>query len=514
MNTENFDAIIIGGGPAGSTAATLIAKDGHKVLLLERERFPRYHVGESLLPSTVHFITELLGCRQEVLDANFMVKYGGIYRWGNSPEPWFFEFKEKYHKANYAFQVERSKFDQILLENSKRKGVDVREEHRVTDIITDDNGRITGVHYQNAKKENHTALAPYVLDGSGQAGLLAKRIGERNYDDYFKHIALYGYFENGKRYSEPKKKGAVLSVAFDHGWIWYIPVTDTLTSVGIVVHRDQASKIRELGTEKAMSTYIESCPMIKEFLESAHRVTEGDYGKIRMIKDYSYHHEKFSAPGCALIGDSACFVDPVLASGVHLATYGALQAARAVNTCLRNGTTDGGISEQKAFEEFEQRYRREFALFYRYLAVFYEMHHDKESYFWQAHKMLEDDSSATSPDARDSFIQLAAGLASSGEPLFQSGDAFVDSLRSSVKATNHRITDAKGDELSEKELELIEESRSQVFREQNELWEFSADSDKETNPKELGKSTTAIFSGGLVPTADSLAWQMASNSPA
>src|SRR5437870_620528 len=103
MTTEKFDAIVIGGGPAGATAATLIALDGHKVLLLERERFPRYHVGESLLPSTVHFMTELLGCREEVMNAGFFYKPGGVYRWGHNPEPWFFDFKEKYHKANYAF---------------------------------------------------------------------------------------------------------------------------------------------------------------------------------------------------------------------------------------------------------------------------------------------------------------------------------------------------------------------------------------------------------------------------
>src|SRR5262245_61875759 len=110
MHPDEFDAIVVGGGPAGATASTLIALDGHKVLLLERERFPRYHIGESLLPSTVHFITSLLGCHEEVLNGNFMRKEGGVYRWGTNPEPWFFEFRERYHKANYAFQVERAKF--------------------------------------------------------------------------------------------------------------------------------------------------------------------------------------------------------------------------------------------------------------------------------------------------------------------------------------------------------------------------------------------------------------------
>jgi halogenation protein CepH len=510
MDTDRFDAIVIGGGPAGATAATLIAMDGHKVLLLERDLFPRYHVGESLLPSTVHFVTALLGCREEVLNANFMVKYGGIYRWGNNPEPWFFEFKEKFHKADYAFQVERSKFDHILLNNAKRKGVEVREEHRVLSAVSDEAGRIGGVRFRDAEGQEQTAYAPYVLDGSGQAGLLANYIGKREYDEYFKHIAVYAYFENGKRFPEPRRRGAVLSAAFDNGWIWYIPISDTLTSVGAVVHQDQASTIRKLGAEKALSAYIEVCPMIEDFLEHAHRVTEGPYGEVRIIRDYSYHNKKYWAPGCALVGDSACFIDPILASGVHLASYGGLLAARAVNTCLRNG---GGISEQAAFDEFEQRYRREFALFYRFLAGFYEMHHDEESYFWQAHKILQEDSVATSPQARESFIQLAAGLASSGEPLFQDGEAFVDSLRTAVKVTEHRITDSKGADLSDREQQIIEDNRSQLYREQNEMWEFVSINEGKMSPEEADRSAAAIFKEGLSPTADGLAWQVASASP-
>lgn len=503
MTSDTFDAIVIGGGPAGATASTLIARDGRKVLLLERERFPRYHIGESLLPSTVHFITALLGCRDEVLNANFMRKEGGIYRWGSNPEPWFFEFREKFHKANYAFQVERSKFDHILLNNARRQGVEVREEHRALECLFDADGRAMGVRFRDAAGQEQTAYGSYVLDASGQSGLLANRIGKREYDEYFKHIAVYAYFENGKRFPEPRR-GAVLSAAFQSGWIWYIPINDTLSSVGAVVHRNQASTIREMGDEQALYSYIDACPLIKDFLEPARRVTDGPYGEVRTIRDYSYHNQKYWAPGCALVGDAACFIDPILASGVHLATYGGLLVARAVNTCLRD---DAGVSEAVAFDEFERRYRREFALFYRFLAGFYEMHHDETSYFWQAHKLLQEDSVATSPQARDSFIQLAAGLADSGEPLFQGADAFVDSLRDAVRVTSNRIVDARGADLSADEERIVNAQRAQLYREQNELWEIASSKEGQAVAEEEYRRTTPLFEGGLIPTADGLAWQ-------
>jgi len=506
MGREMFDAIVIGGGPAGATASTLIARDGHKVLLLERERFPRYHVGESLLPSTVHFMLELLGCREEVLNANFFPKPGGVYLWGASAEPWHFDFKEKYHKANYAFQVKRDKFDDILLKNAARKGVDVREEHSVLGPIQDENDRVIGVRFKDDKGQEKEAYATYVLDGSGQAGLLSNSIGEREYDKYFQHIAVYAYFEGAKRWHDPERQGAGVFASFDSGWVWYLPLSDTLTGIGAVVHRDEAAvTLRELGAEKALYKYLDACPIINELLEPAHRVTEGDYGQVRIVKDYSYRSDKFWAPGCALIGDAACFIDPILATGVHLATFGGLQAARAVNTCLRGGE---GISEEKSFEEFEQRYRREFALWYGYMASFYEMNRDESSFFWEAHKMLQPEGSNTPAAAKDSFIQLASGLANTGEPLFQDGDSFLNAFKDQLNVTQRRIDVAQGGkELTTEEMEFIDDNRARVFQGMNDTYTIASAGRDPVAAAAARAKVKPVFEGGLIPSIDGLGWE-------
>ena len=146
-----------------------------------------------------------------------------------------------------------------------------------------------------------------------------------------------------------------------------------------------------------MKSFIEECPLIREFLSEATRVTEGPYGQFRVRNDYSYCHSHFWVPGTVLIGDAACFVDPVFSSGVHLATYSSLQAARSINTCLRHE-----LGEERSFTEFERRYRREFGNFYQFLMSFYDMNQDKESYFWSARKVLNTEESANEAFVRSS----------------------------------------------------------------------------------------------------------------
>lgn len=414
----DYDLIVVGGGPSGSTLATLVALRGSKVLLLEKESFPRYQIGESLLPATVHGIGKLLGVQEKLAEAGFVRKHGGTFRWGSNPVPWEFAFAAADHFAGssaFAYQVERMKFDQILLDNAREKGVEVREQCAVNTVLVDtgiDGGeRVTGLRYTDADGTAHEVRARYVADASGNTSRIHKHVGgERIYSEYFRNVAVFGYFEGGDRLPEPKS-GNIFCPTFNDGWFWYIPLSDTLTSVGAVVHRDAAHRIQG-DPAGALAQFISECPPIKDKLASATRVTEGTYGQVRVRKDYSYHQTLFWRPGMLLVGDAACFVDPVLSSGVHLATYGALTAARTVNSILADD-----MPEKVAFDEYEQRYRAEYARFYEYLIAFYNMNAEADSYFWAAKKVTNADASELA-----AFADLVGG-GSSGELALTQADA-------------------------------------------------------------------------------------------
>lgn len=490
---QEYDVVVVGGGPGGSSAAAFVAMQGYKVLLLERERFPRYHIGESLLPATVHGICTMLGVEEEVKKANFVVKRGGTLRWGKRPEPWTFWFEESKLLAGrpaYAYQVVRSKFDDILLRNAAKKGVDVREGHSVREVLFKD-GRAVGVSFIDEQKKESTVHCKYIVDASGGAGLLANKIGERIYDKFFRNLALFGYFKGGKRFEE-RRRGNIISAAFNEGWIWYIPLSDELTSVGAVVPVEHAARIKELGHEKSYLTYLDACPLIKDFLSPATRVTEGEYGEIRLLRDFSYLNTRFWAPGVVLVGDAACFIDPILSSGVHLATYAGLLAARSINTCLK-----GELDEERCFGEYEKRYRREYGVFYEFLLGFYEMHQDETSYFWNARKIIN-----AEEGAREAFVRLVAGLSDTGEPLFQSAGEFAASAQKQGEVLQALSDAEKTGELSE---ELREESKRRgaiFFRERVQLWDAKS---KMNNPAAT-PTEAPLFDGGLVPSTDGLHW--------
>jgi halogenation protein CepH len=502
---EEFDVIVVGGGPAGSTAATLTAMQGHRVLLIERERFPRYHIGESLLPATVHGICEMLDAGDEMRKANFVVKHGGTFRWGRRPEPWTFSFGEaKYNskRPSFAYQVERSRFDEILLRNAARKGVTVREEHSVKEV-TFEGGRATGARYEDGQKRLHEARAQYVVDASGSAGLLANVIGERVYDRFFKNMALFGYFYNGKRFPEPERRGNVISAAFSKGWIWYIPLSDTLTSVGVVISRDHAADLSQANREQVYAEHIQSCPLVADFLSGATRVGEGQYAGLRLLKDFSYLNTKFWAPGAVAVGDAACFIDPVFSSGVHLATYSGMLAARSINTVLTSRASsreDVELDEQRCFAEFEQRYRREYGVFYEFLLGFYDMHQDEDSYFWRARKVLDVDESG-----RQSFVRLVAGLSNREEPLFDDAEAFIGSAHQRGQFLERLSDGAAVGEVSPELRNQAQDFGKVFFRERQHLWDIKQ---RKEQGAALMDDQKPIWEGGLVPTADGLRWRV------
>jgi FAD-dependent halogenase len=486
---EHVDVVVIGGGPGGSTLASLVAMQGHRVMVLEKEKFPRYQIGESLLPSTVHGVCRLTGVEAELEKAGFTLKQGGTFRWGSNPEPWTFSFSvspKMAGKTSYAYQVERSKFDKILLDHAGNIGADVRESCTVTDILTEDD-RVCGLSYTDADGKAAQICAKYVVDASGNKSRIYKHVGgERKYSDFFRSLALFGYFDGGKRLPPPNT-GNILNEAFDSGWFWYIPLREKLTSVGVVVRRELASKIQG-DPEKALLDFIDECPMMTEYLQGAKLIKDGQYGQLRVRKDYSYYNTKFWRPGMVLVGDAACFVDPVFSSGVHLATYSALLASRSINSAMTQL-----VDEQAAFNEFELRYRREYRVFYEFLVSFYNMHVSESSYFWSAKKVTNNTYTEL-----ESFVDLVSGL-SSGETAL----AEAESLARRFKDRSNEFVNAVDQLVENKGQNMLPLFKSSIVR------QAMREAAQVQTQALLGKDMEAeapLFNNGLIPSADGLFW--------
>ncbi len=491
--TDDVDVVVVGGGPGGSTLATLVAMQGHRVILLEKEKFPRWQIGESLLPATVHGVCQLTGVADKIAKAGFTLKRGGTMRWGATPEPWTFAFSvspKMTGETSHAYQVERSKFDKILLDHARGVGVDVREEHTVTGTISDDDS-IRGVSYSDSAGNQGRILARYVVDASGTKSPIYQQCGgSRKYSEFFRSLALFGYFENGKRLLPPNS-GNILCCAFDSGWFWYIPLSETLTSVGVVVRRELASKIQG-DPEEAIMSLIDECPMISDYLKSAKRVTEGEYGQLRVRKDYSYVNTQFWQPGMILVGDSACFVDPIFSSGVHLATYGALLAARSINSVL--GKT---VDEKTAFGEFEYRYRREFGVFYEFLVAFYNMNVNEDSYFWSAKKVTQNNS----PEL-ESFVDLVGGV-SSGDAILPAADALTDHYQERSSEFSKAVDQLAADN----EQSMLPVMKTAIVK--HAMQEGAKVQARALLGEDAGLDTP-LFDGGLVPSANGMSWTLPS----
>jgi FAD-dependent halogenase len=488
---SEFDVVVVGGGPGGAALAALVAMQGHRVCLLEKETFPRYQIGESLLPSTIHGICRILGVAEDVAQAGFMRKAGGTFKWGASDTPWTFAFSRssKIAETNgYSYQVERMKFDQILLDNARRKGAEVHENCSVTSVI-DEDGRACGVRYVDADKTERQVRARYVVDASGNKSRIYQSVGgSRQYSDFFRNLALFGYFENGKRLPGASA-GNIFCEAFESGWFWYIPLSAKLTSVGAVVRRDLADKIQG-DPEKMLQNLIGEAPVISDYLSDATRVTTGTYGQLRVRKDYSYHHTKFWRPGMVLIGDAACFIDPVFSSGVHLATYSALLAARSINSTLA-----GLVEEQEAFHEFEMRYRREYGVFYEFLTAFYDMHVDESSYFWKAMKVTN-----SSHSELEAFVDLVGGV-SSGESALS--DAETVALRFQAESSEFTESIADNQLIRDEDGNMVPLTKPAIVH--RALEEGLEIQKRAVLPIETG-TEAPLFDNGLIPSDDGMFW--------
>ncbi len=387
------DVVVIGGGPAGAIAATLLADAGHRVVVFERERFPRYHIGESLLSATLP-ILDAAGVTPRIEAHGFLRKPGGTFLWGRQSDPWSFRFAEDPGGRPYAFHVVRSEFDRILLENARDHGADVREEHTVTAVET--NGGTPLVDVRSAGGDAFRVAPRFVIDASGQTALLGRAKGLRRFDEFFKNLAVFGYFTGAKRLPGELASN-ILSAAFGDGWFWYIPLHDGTMSVGAVVDAHRWHGVVGKDVDGTYRELIARCPAVADRVRGATLVSP-----VRVIRDYSYDSTAFTGPGWLLAGDAACFIDPVFSTGVHLATLAGYLGARAVTSIL-----NGSEPEAQALAAYEQAYRGAFGRYLRFLYFFYDHNENPDSYFWTARRLL----GTAPPDlsAREAFVRLISG---------------------------------------------------------------------------------------------------------
>jgi flavin-dependent dehydrogenase len=327
--------VVIGGGPAGSTASTLIAQAGHQVTLFEREHFPRFHIGESLIPET-YWVLKRLNMLPKLQNSHFVKKYSVqfVNSRGRLSEPFYF-VDHKPHECSQTWQVRRSEFDQLMLNNAREHGVNVNEGVRVLEVLFEGD-RAKGVRIQNEDGSQREVLADVVVDASGQSSMIQSRLGLRNTDAKLKKAALWTYWKGAYR-DTGHDEGAtiVLQTEGKQGWFWYIPLHDDIMSVGVVADYGYLFKNRDgKNHEQIYQEEVDRCPGLKPRLEKATRATE-----FHAAKEYTYRASTAAGDGWVLVGDAYGFLDPLYSSGVLLALKSGSLAADAVVEGLANGDT-------------------------------------------------------------------------------------------------------------------------------------------------------------------------------
>ena len=357
----DYEAVVIGGGPAGSTAARRLVLSGRRVLLLERERFPRFHVGESLLPAS-NAVFRALGLEECLRGEGFVEKRGASFSTEDGELSSYIDFTRCPEvPAPVTYQVPRSRFDQLLLDHAAEAGVEVRQGCRARAVdFTADGVTLTAVEPGSAADRLRTEV---VVDASGQAGFLAKRLGLRRVDPELRHVAAYAHFEGVEGPSGERAGDIRVISRRDMSWIWMIPLSARLTSVGVVVaRRDQAAWGKNPSAEELLDRFLASTPVVAHQMRGAERVMPARYEA-----DFCYSPRAYAGERWLLAGDAGSFLDPVFSSGVLLALESGFEAGDAVDRALAAGSVAAG-----AFAGYNRRQRRRYKAFRRFVRGFYQ----------------------------------------------------------------------------------------------------------------------------------------------
>jgi flavin-dependent dehydrogenase len=398
-DTERFDVVVIGGGPAGSATAGLLALRGHRVLLLEKEKFPRYHIGESLITGFLEVVEEL-GIRDRLERMGFVRKYGGSLVWGSQKQRWTFSFIEG-GPYEYSYQVRRADFDALLLARARELGVQVREEATVRAALRDGE-RVTGVRYVLRGDDELVACARLVVDASGQARVLGRQLSTVAWHEQLKNVAVWAYFQDVTRL-DGDESGNILIENVPDGWFWGIPMFDGTMSVGYVTPAIRAAEDgREL--PELFAAKVGQSTELRRMMGGSSQASA-----FRSARDWSYRCENLHGPGWVLVGDAAAFVDPLFSTGVALAMLAAKQLSRTADLVL-----DRPDLEDTAFALYEDGYRHFIDSILSFVQYFYNGTLDREYYYRRAKAIIDPERNTS---GRADFVTLISGL-SGARPIF------------------------------------------------------------------------------------------------
>ena len=332
MNDElQYDLVVIGGGPGGSTVATLVADAGHKVLLVERGHFPRFHIGESLMPET-YWIFKRLGMLPKMKASHFVKKHSVQFTnaSGKDSAPFFFDEMNP-HECSQTWQVVRAEFDAMMLDHAREHGVQVWQEANASEVLfepsdTDTLPQATGVIVARKGQEPVRINAKVVVDATGTIALISKKLGIRTPDPKLRKASIFAHYRGGKR-DTGKNEGAtlVLSTTHSDGWFWYIPLPDDIVSVGVVGDLERLITSRSR-PEQTLEEEIGNCRGLDGRMNDAVRVSP-----VYVLSDFSWRATRCAGDGWVLVGDAFGFLDPIYSSGVFLALRSAEMAADCIN---------------------------------------------------------------------------------------------------------------------------------------------------------------------------------------
>ncbi len=356
MNTAMYDVAIIGGGPAGSIAAALLARAGRRVIVFEREKFPRFHIGESLLPFSMKAFTRL-GLHEKFLRAGFMKKFGGEIVGACSETGTKFYFKDGYRsQTDHAYQVTRGDFDKVLLDHAAECGAEVHEQTSVDQVEFSKEDVELGVRSNGS---SHSIRARYVIDASGRTSVLGRQFKIKKTYDHLQKLSIFAHYDGVWRAEGIDGTLTVLIRAIDR-WFWLIPIAADRTSVGVVLDSETFRKSK-LSAGEFLDQALAQQPIIAKRMTNARRASE-----VYVEADFSYRSARLHGARWLLAGDAAGFIDPIFSSGVFLAVFSGELAADALNEVL-----DHSHKAKRLFPRYERAVNRAMDIYLRFVNAWY-----------------------------------------------------------------------------------------------------------------------------------------------